>query len=349
MKIGFVVNQIATEEAWYDTTLLSSNAVQRGHEVYVMEVGDLMYLENGHMGAPAIKVSNSKFRNLENYLKHIQDKEAERIKVSSKELDVLFLRNNPSEEERARNWAKTAGMIFGQIAVEKGVLVLNDPYSLMTSYNKMYFQHFPEEVRPRTIISRNIDEIKEFYKKEGEKIILKPLQGSGGKDVFLIDNTTNINQIVETISRYDFLIAQEYLPEAKDGDTRVIMINGKILEVKGKPAAMMRQNKAGDIRSNIHAGGVPVKAQMTDAIRRLCAMVAPKLKKDGMFMAGIDIVGNKIMELNLDSPGGIVSIEKLQKEKFAAEIIIAIEKKIEYQRYYQGKLPNAYLATLDIA
>lgn len=349
MKIGFVVNNIETEEAWYDTTLLTSTAVQRGHEVYITGVGELTYLEDGHVAAPAVIAPNSKFRNLENYLKHIQNGEAEKVMMSSKNLDVLYLRNNPCEEFGERSWAKTAGMIFAQIAVQRGVLVLNDPYFLMTSYNKMYFQHFPEEVRPRTIISRNIDEIKQFYKKEGEKIILKPLQGSGGKDVFLIDNSTNINQIVESISRYDFLIAQEYLPAAKDGDVRVIMLNGKILEVKGKPAAMHRQNKGGDIRSNIHAGGLPGKAQITDEIKRLCAMVAPKLKQDGMFMAGIDIVGNKIMELNLDSPGGLVSIEKIEKEKFASKVIESVEKKIEYQKHYLGKLPNAFLATLDLS
>jgi glutathione synthase len=348
MKIGFVVNSISTEEAWYDTTLLLATAAQRGHDVYLMGVGDLKYMANGHMGASAVKVPGGKPRSLENFLKQVQGSTNERVEVSTESLDVIFLRNNPCEDVGDRSWAQTAGMIFGQIAMEQGVLVLNDPYSLMTAFNKMYFQHFPEEVRPRTIISRNPDDIKEFYKQEGEKIILKPLQGSGGKDVFLMDNSTNLNQIVESINRYGYVIAQEYLPAAKDGDVRVIIMNGKILEIKGKAAAMHRKGKEDDIRSNLHAGGTPQKAQVTDTIRKLCNMVAPKLKMDGMFMAGIDIVGDKIMELNLDSPGGIVSMEKLEKEKYASAIIEAIERKIEYQKYYMGKLPNAYLATLDI-
>jgi len=348
MKIAFVVNEIATEEAWYDTTLLTHTAVQKGHEVYITGVGELNYMEDGHMGAMAVKISNSKSRNLDNYLKQIQNKDAERVLISTNNLDVIFMRNNPSEDIGDRAWAQTAGMVFAQIAVERGVLVLNDPYSLMTSFNKLYFQHFPEEVRPRTIITRNANEIKDFYKKEGEKIIVKPLHGSGGKDVFLIDNSTNINQIVESINRYGHVIAQEYLPAAKDGDIRVILLNGKILEVKGKPAAMHRVNQKDDIRSNIHAGGKPIKAQINDSIRKLCKIVAPKLQQDGMFMAGIDIVGDKIMELNLDSPGGIVSMEKLEKEKFSAAIIESIERKIEYQKYYLGKLPNKYLATLEV-
>jgi glutathione synthase len=348
MKIAFVINQMSTEEGWYDTTLLTSTAVQHGHEVYVTEVGQLHYLEDGHMGAMAVKVPSTKFKSLENYIKFIKSKEAEHGKISTADLDVLFLRNNPCEEDGDRSWAATAGMIFGQIASTKGVLVLNDPFALMTSFNKIYFQHFPEEVRPRTIITRDINDIKEFYKKEGEKIIVKPLLGSGGKDVFLLDNSTNINQIVESITRSGFVIAQEYLPEAKNGDTRVILINGKILQVKGKYAAMQRVNKAGDIRSNLHAGGTTDKKQVDDRIKRLCSLVAPKLIRDGMFMVGVDIVGDKIMELNLDSPGGLVSMERMEKEKFTSAVITAIERKVEYQKYYMGTLPNAYLATLDV-
>ncbi len=349
MKIIFVINQMSTEEAWYDTTLLSLTAMQMGHEVYLSGVGELNYLENGHMGAIGVKVpKNKKFKDLEVFMAYMQSEEAKRVSISSEDLDVIFLRNNPSDDSGSREWAKTAGMIFGQIASERGVLVVNDPFSLMTSFNKMYFQHFPEEIRPRTIITRDLDDIKEFYKKEGEKIILKPLQGSGGKDVFLIDSSTNINQIVETMTRNDFIIAQEYLPAAKDGDVRVLMVNGKILEINNKPAAIHRRNKSGDIRSNIHAGGTANKAKINGTIRKLCSMVAPKLKKDGMFIAGIDIVGDKIMELNLDSPGGLVSAEQMEKENYANEVIKSLEKKIEFQKYYLGKLPNAYLATLDI-
>jgi glutathione synthase len=348
MKIAFVINQLSTEEGWYDTTLLTSTSVLLGHEVYVTEVGQLHYLENGHMGAMAIKVPSTKFKSNDHYINFIKSKEAERVKISTADLEVVFLRNNPSEEDGDRSWAATAGMIFGQVAVAKGVLVLNDPYALMTSYNKLYFQHFPEEVRPRTIITRDVNDIKEFYKKEKEKIIVKPLLGSGGKDVFLLDNSTNINQIVESITRGGFVIAQEYLPDAKNGDTRVIMINGKILQVRGKYAAMQRVNKAGDIRSNLHAGGTTDKKQVDEKIKHLCSLVAPKLIRDGMFMVGVDIVGDKIMELNLDSPGGLVSMERMEKEKFTSAVISAVERKVAYQKSYMGTLPNAFLATLDV-
>jgi glutathione synthase len=348
MRIAFVVNRIETEDSDYATSTLATAAIQRGHDVYVTEVGDLTYLENGHISFLAIKVSDGKVKNVTNYLKLLHSTDTPMVKVTSEELDVIFLRNNPCEDYGDRPWATTAGMIFGQIALTKGVLVVNDPFIMMTSFNKMYFQHFPEEVRPKTIITRDADEIKEFYKQQKEKIILKPLQGSGGKDVFLIDSSTNMNQIVETISRYDFIIAQEYLPAAKEGDIRVIMMNGKILTVKGKPAMLHRVNKTDDIRSNISVGGTGKKAQVTEDILRLCNIIGPKLKADGMFLVGVDIVGNKIMELNLESPGGLVSMEKLENEKFSAQVIQDLEKKIEYKEFYEGRLPNAFLATLEL-
>ncbi|PZX61276.1 glutathione synthase [Algoriphagus ratkowskyi] len=347
MKIGFVVNQIETETGGYSTTQLSSAAVHRGHEVYLISVGQLCYLEDGKMGAIAIKAPTTKFRSLDKYMEAIHSPEAERMHISTDDLDVLFLRNNPCEEFGERAWAQTAGMVFGQVASVNGVLVVNDPYALMSSFNKMYFQHFPEAVRPRTIISRDADEIKTFYKKEKKKIILKPLQGSGGKDVFLVDNDKNLNQIVETINRYGFVIAQEYLPAAKNGDIRVIMMNGKILEINGKVAAVNRVNN-NDIRSNLHSGGQAIRAEITDDVRRLCEIVGPKLVQDGMFLAGIDIVGDKIMELNLDSPGTINAMHRLEGEDFSSAIIDSLEKKVEYQKHYDGTLPNAFLATMNL-
>ncbi|WP_439489040.1 ATP-grasp domain-containing protein [Algoriphagus sp.] len=345
MKIGFIVNQIETEIGGYSTTLISSAAVRRDHDVYIISVGELSYLEDGKMGAIAVKAPTTKFRSLDKYIEAIQH--TERVHISTDDLDVLFLRNDPCEEYGDRAWAQTAGMVFGQIAMANGVLVVNDPYSLMSSFNKMYFQHFPESIRPRTIISRDSDEIKEFYTKEKKKVVLKPLQGSGGKDVFLVDNDKNLNQIVETINRYGFVIAQEYLPAAKNGDIRVIMMNGKMLEIKGKYAAVNRVNKD-DIRSNLHTGGSALQAEITDEVRKLCDIVGPKLIRDGMFLAGIDIVGDKIMELNLDSPGAINAMQNLQGVDFATAIIEALERKMMFQKHYDGKLPNAFLATLDL-
>ena len=178
----------------------------------------------------------------------------ERITVD--DLDVLMLRNVPSDDYLKRPWAATAAAEFGRVAMRHGVIVVNDPNGLAKASTKMYFQLFPEEVRPRTLITRDRDEIKAFAKEEG-RCVLKPLQGSGGTGVFLVQESDipNLNQMIDAVSRDGFVIAQEYLPAAEAGDMRLFVMNGRPLQVKGKYAAFRRVRTGGDMRSNIHAGG----------------------------------------------------------------------------------------------
>src|SRR5690606_33133526 len=239
--------------------------------------------------------------------------------------------------------------IFGEIAMRNGVIVLNHPSSLAGAVNKMYFQHFPEIIRPKTIITRDHNEIKEFFKEQKNKMILKPLQGSGGTNVFMMDkkNEHNLSQTIDAICRDGFVIAQEYLTEATNGDTRLFLMNGEPLRsADGKYALMQRVNASGDIRSNIHAGGRPESVKMTDEIFKLAEIVRPKLVQDGMFLVGIDIVGNKLMEINVFSPGGLNVIGQMYDADFATPVIEAIERKVYYKSLYSDYLFNSRLATL---
>lgn len=346
MKIAFIINDHATEKANFTTPALGFAAYKREHEVYFIGVGELAYSSEGHMMARCKTISGRNFKNQATFFKAVQKEEFTRI--TSKELDVLFLRNDPSEEINEREWAQNAAFIFGGIARNDRVLVVNHPKSLAGAVNKMYFQHFPEVLRPKTIITRDPHEIKEFFKSQKQKMILKPLQGSGGKNVFLMNkkNEQNLNQTIDAIARDGFIIAQEYLPEAKNGDTRLFLMNGEPLQAEGQYAIMQRVNDSSDIRSNVHAGGKPQKAKMTDQILELAEIVRPKLVQDGMFLVGIDIVGNKLMEINVFSPGGLNVMGEMYKVDFATEVIKSIEKKVYYNKTYNNYLFNSRLATL---
>ncbi len=190
-----------------------------------------------------------------------------------------------------------------------GVIVLNDPNGLAKAMNKMYFQLFPEQVRPRTLITRDREEIRKFAMEEGGNIVLKPLQGSGGTGVFLvrIDDLSNLNQMIEAVSRDGYVIAQEYLPAASEGDTRLFLMNGQPFRYKGKYAAFRRVRTGDDMRSNIHAGGKLRQAEISDMHLKIAEIVRPKLVQDGMFLVGLDIVGDKLMEINVFSPGASVA------------------------------------------
>jgi len=259
-----------------------------------------------------------------------------------------MLRNDPAADLGVRPWAQGAGFLFGQRAVARGVLVVNDPNALADSINKLYFQNFPEAARPRALISRNAADLKAFVKDEGGKACLKPLQGSGGTNVFVVkpDSKGNLNQIIDAVTRDGYAIAQEYLPDATNGDTRLFLMNGKPLEVDGHYCAFRRISAKGDVRSNLHAGGRLAKAKITDEMLALAELVRPKLVQDGMFLVGLDIVGKKLMEINVFSPGGLGSAAKFEKVDFTRAVIEELERKVAARRNSDASLTNRQLATL---
>jgi glutathione synthase len=208
-------------------------------------------------------------------------------------------------------------------------------------------QTFPERVWPRTLITRSERRIADFAKDEGT-IVIKPLQGSGGKNVFIVrsNNAPNMDQMVRAVRRDGYVVAQEYLPAAAEGDTRLFLMNGLPLQHKGKYAAFRRIRTGDDMRSNIHAGGKIRRANVDEGMLMLAEMVRPKLVQDGMFLVGLDIVGDKIMEINIFSPGGLGSAQKFEKVDFSDAVLLALERKVDYMRYYRRNFSNVELATL---
>ena len=328
MTITFVVNQVRKEVAGYTTTALAYEAHKRGHTVYYAGVGDLVYLANGKIGAHCRQVPQREFRSRNTFLEAVVAEE--KVLKSAEKWDVLWLRNDPAADMENRPWAQDAGVLFGQLASQQGVLVLNDPAGLTKASNKMYLQYFPESVRPLSLITRNISDVEAFYGDQNHRIILKPLKGSGGKNVFLVDkkDNKNLKQIVEAICRDGFAIAQEYLPAAKKGDTRLFLMDGEPIVVANKVAAIQRVQQAGEIRSNIHRGATAKPASMNKDMQVIVDTVGPLLREDGMFLSGLDIVGDKLMEINVFSPGGLIHASEFHGVDFMDEVITAVERKV---------------------
>ncbi len=268
--------------------------------------------------------------------------------ISIDELDVVVMRNDPADDLVERPWAVTSGILFGQLAAARGTLVVNDPASLANAVNKTYFQHFPDVVRPRTLISRDAEDIAAFIDAMGGGAVLKPLQGSGGSSVFFVssDESPNLNQMIEAVGRDGYIVAQEVLPEADEGDVRLFVMNGEPLVAGGHHAAFRRVNRTADKRSNMRVGGTAEPVKVTDEMLGLAAAVRPKLLADGMFLVGLDIVGDKLMEVNVFSPGGLGSCESIYKAKFNDAVIDSLERKVDLRRHYGNTIPNARLATL---
>jgi glutathione synthase len=155
----------------------------------------------------------------------------------------------------------------------------------------------------------------------------------------------NLNQIIEAVTRDGYAIAQEFLPDAKKGDVRFFLMNGEPLVVKGKYCAFRRVSAKGDVRSNLHAGGHLAKAKVTDEMLELAEIVRPKLVQDGMFLVGLDIVGKRLMEINVFSPGGLGSAQIYEKVDFTRGVLEAIERKVTARRH-DKTLSNRQLAVL---
>ena len=347
MRIAFFVNDIEREYENYTTTVLAHAASGRGHQVCYVTPSDFVLNPDDSLSVHGRFLPERKFRDRGTFFRALKSAtECNVQKVDASELDVLMLRNDPSIDFE-RPWAMEAGVLFGREAAKRGVIVLNDPDSLGKAVNKLYFQSFPPAARAPTLITKHSADIKAFATEHKGNIILKPLQGSGGAGVFKLDpKKSNLNQMIEAIGRDGYIIAQAYVPAAKKGDIRLFMMNGEPLQIDGKYAALRRVAAKGDIRSNMHAGAKAEAVEIGQTELRVAELIRPKLIADGMFLVGIDIVGETVLEVNVFSPGNLESCSKLAGVDFAVPVLDAIERKVAIAKQYERAFDNKHLAIM---
>lgn len=333
MKIAFLINQTHKEEAYFTTTWMALHALRRGHIIMYIGLSDFVYVDDTHIDAhvrqihPEVTVLDN-----EDLLEKLKKQQKERI--SMLDVDVLWLRFDPVMDMLNRTWAPAMGLQFAQLLKKLGRFVINDPDELIQASNKLYLENFPREIRPKTVVTRNYGDILDFMNIQNDKIILKPLKGSGGKNVFMIspNELHNLKQTVEVIARDGYVIGQEYLPEATKGDMRFFLLDGEPIVINGKYAALQRVQSEGEIRSNIHQGAKAEVANVTEDTLALVKKVSAKLRSDGMYLVGLDIVGDKIMEINVFSPGALSAASSLNEVDYIAYLIQDVEEKAK--NYY---------------
>lgn len=350
MKICFVISDIKTETCG-TSVLMLKKAHERGHEVYVMSVGDFVFHRDQDISLRCKKLNESiNAKDIEEFWAQVQDDQLKETLVHSQEMDIIFLRNNPTEETSDRHWAEHSGIAFARMIQQSGTLVLNDAFAMSHAFiDKLYFEELPPEIKPNSLITRNREDLLKFWEKNNKKIVLKPLEGSGGQDIYLIDeDKSNFNQIVDTLTTKGYIIAQEFLPEVSKGDVRVFLMNGKVLEEKGQKCVIRRvSTDKNEFRSNLSLGAKAKKAKYTPEMEKIVSITAPKLIRDGLFLVGLDIVDDKLIEINVLSPGGLTFCESIGMVDFTDTIIDALERKVVYSKYYKNKLSNRVLATMD--
>ena len=320
MKILCLVN-LAAEVASGDTTvLLLRAALQRGHEVWITGVCDLSIDPADRILARACRAAAGPDGTLAQDAPQLIDVAA---------VDVLFLRTNPGRDP-ARRWAHEVALDLARMVQARGQLVLSNPVGLAAAASKLYLTVLPPQFRPDTLVTRDRQALLDFARAGDGRCVLKPLNGSHGRDVFLVHagDLSNFNQIVEVLTRSGFAMAQRFIPEASQGDTRLLLLDGEPLRDGLHFAAVRRVPGALDFRSNVHAGGAPAPGELTPALQAIAHSIGPRLRQDGIFLAGLDIIGDKVVEVNVFSPGGIGDAERFTGADFTRPIIDALEQRV---------------------
>jgi glutathione synthase len=336
MRVCFVVNNPRTQRHTYTTAHLGFAAFRRGHEALFVGVDDFSYDDSNRVLAVGLRPPRAAYESTADFTAALRGEKVERLEVDLNEYDVVFLRNNPAEGANAPVRGNPA-LEFGRRLKRNGVLVLNDPDGLALSSSKMYLSTFPEEVRPKTLITRSAFKVKQFIKSQAGPVILKPLDGFGGEDVFYVrrGQISNLNQMINVIKRDGYVIAQEYLPDAQKGDKRLLLLNGEPIRCGREQVAMYkRMRPKDDIRNNMHVGGQRRRAKFTEVERRISEILKPRLVSDGLYFVGVDIVGDKVLEVNVFSPGGIHNINELYSVDIAQLVIEDLEGRVAARAAY---------------
>jgi len=327
VRLAFFVKDVATEIDEYATTRLARAASQGGHEVWYVGVEDVELGESdGQLVARARAAEFQSGDTLESFMEGIKKRDAERIVMD--DLDALFLRNESIDDLLQRPWASPLGVVFGQMIEARGVTVVNDPKSLIRAASKLYLEEFPAKIRPRSLVTRDPEAIERFVGSVG-RCVVKPLYGGRGRNVFMIEDETeaNLAQMTEAVLQDGYAIVQEFVDGGEDGDARIFLLEGKILEAGGRPAAFRRVPTGNDLRANISVGARSVPLEIGDVELGIIDAMSDKLQADGMFFVGIDVIGDKVVEINAESTGGLQSVEWLYEIDVCPTVIEALERR----------------------
>ncbi|MFT5636488.1 MAG: glutathione synthase [Cognaticolwellia sp.] len=313
IKIGVVMDPISEVKVKKDSSMaMMLEAQARGYEIYYMEMQDL-YLEQGVCRATAAKVSV--FDDTEHWYEL-----DEREDINVADLDAVLMRKDPPFDTE---------FIYATYMLERaeiaGTLIVNKPQSLRDCNEKLFTAWFPE-LTPKTLVTRNNQKIREFHK-ENKDIIIKPLDGMGGSSIFRIgENDPNVGVILETLTANStqYAMVQEYLPEIVDGDKRILIVNGEPM-----PYCLARIPAQGETRGNLAAGGRGVARPLSASDKFIAETIAPELKKRGLFFVGLDVIGDKVTEINVTSPTCIREIEAAYPINISGKLMDAIEQNIK--------------------
>ena len=310
--LGVLMDDIASIKPKKDSSFaMMLEAQRRGWIIYTFDSDDMFHLK-GEVFANACK---TKLKDSE--LDWYQCEEPITLPLS--ETDVVFMRKDPPFD---------MDYIYATYLLEQaelsGVLVVNKPSSLRDANEKMFALNFPDCI-PKTLVSSNNEKLIDFINSNNE-VVVKPLDGMGGKDIYKLQKgDANINEVLQKITNQGkrFIMAQEFLPEIKYGDKRILLINGEPVDY-----ALARMPAKGSFKGNLAAGAKGVGQELSDRDRFLCKQIAPMLIEKDLLFVGLDVIGDYITEINVTSPTCIRELDSEFNLNISSSILDAVETKL---------------------
>jgi glutathione synthase len=313
IKLGIVMDPISEINIKKDSSFAMLMAAQdRGYQLFYMEMADLAMVNGLAMAnMRPLTVINDASKWFE--LGEVKD-------TPMSELDVILMRKDPPFDTE---FIYATYML--ERAEEQGVLIVNKPQSLRDANEKLFTAWF-SEFTPETIVTRDAKRIRAFHQAKGD-IILKPLDGMGGTSIFRVkQDDPNLGVIIETLTSYgqQYAMAQAFIPEITKGDKRILVVDGEPV-----PYALARIPMKGETRGNLAAGGSGVAQPLSDSDWAIARAIGPELKKRGLIFVGLDVIGDKLTEINVTSPTCIREIQAAFDVDITGMLMDAIEARIQ--------------------
>jgi glutathione synthase len=310
-RYAFVMDPIERVLVDKDTTFVFMLEAQaRGHEIYYANLGDLFARgDTAHARLRRVEVARDE--------KHYRLYEERTVPLTW--CEAVFMRKDPPFDLDFFFATHLLSLVDPALT-----FVLNRPSGLREANEKLYALRFPE-VTPKTLVSADNLRLKEFLEELGGEMIVKPLDGCGGAGVFHLHRADrNLNSILETSTDNGrrLIMAQQYVPEVRQGDKRLIVLDGEPL------GGVLRVPREDETRGNIHVGGNTVRAEVTARDREICARLAPSLRADGLWFVGLDVIGGWLTEVNVTSPTGIQEINTLDGVRLETKVIDFVEARV---------------------
>ncbi len=324
MRIAFVVNRHRGLRPGHTTTHLAAAALRAGLRTLFIDIGEFSLDPTGRLLARAHEAPETcdDPRSLAGAARAGRLEEG---LVDIECLDGLILRNNPVQR---------TVLDLARLARDRGLPVLNDPDGVAAGASKATLATLPVHLRPATVVSRDVEVLLAFLERLGHRGVLKPVRGFGGRGVIPIepgDEGLLVDYVQRARRRPDgYVVLQQYLPQTTGGDKRIVLVDGEPV------GSYLRLRREGEFRHNLHAGGRPLPGDLDDGDRALCRALAGILRRDGIFLAGLDVIGGLAVEVNVVAPGGVANIERLTGRPVADRIMSRLIRRLADARARVG-------------